>query len=571
MTATLPLAFQALQSLAVSSGPGLAFLFEVAVKGTFFLMFGLTLTLVLRRASAATRHLVWSLALDAMLVLPVVSMLVPTWKVSIIRSSSAGLARERASMSSGSNAAEPSDLSYLTGAARPAWAARGTAAYLAWPRWLLSLWAVTSILFAARIAAGDLRVRGLAGRAGPSGASPPECIVENLRLRFRVIRPVKVRVSEVAVPFTWGAFRPTVFLPAETGEWSPAYLEFALAHELAHVKRFDYLTQMAAQAACALFWFHPLVWVAAAEIRKERERACDDLVLSLGHRTTDYAELLLALSRGLRRPGYRRLTTVAMAQSSQLEARMKALLDSGINHRPLGASRALLASTLALVSLLPVAAIRATAQNVAGNISVSVHDPSGAVIPGADITLVNVDTGQKTAGHSYQDGTCEFPATAAGRYRLEITHPGFAFTKSADLELKPSGNLHEDMTLSVGEVTQQVLVLGHKPAQTPAVPRPAPQRIRVGGLVEAAKLIKAPAPDYPASDQKQGIEGTVVLQAVIGSTGEILELSPNSGPDPALIKSAMDAVRQWRYKPTLLDGAPVEVATTIEVVFQLND
>jgi TonB family protein len=182
-----------------------------------------------------------------------------------------------------------------------------------------------------------------------------------------------------------------------------------------------------------------------------------------------------------------------------------------------------------------------------------------------------VETQHSVVGHTGRDGAFEFPAVPAGRYRLEIIKRGFALSKSADLELKPSGDLRQDITLPLGDVLLQVTVLGHKSAENPPTPPPAPRRIRVGGLVQAAHLIHQAKPDYPASAQKQGIEGTVVLRAVIGTSGQILSLAPNSGPDPALIKAAMDAVGQWQYQPTLLNGVPVEVATTIEVTFQLDD
>jgi periplasmic protein TonB len=126
--------------------------------------------------------------------------------------------------------------------------------------------------------------------------------------------------------------------------------------------------------------------------------------------------------------------------------------------------------------------------------------------------------------------------------------------------------------MSLGQVTQIVTIRGKKSAANPHMPPPPelPKRIRVGGSVEAAHITFEPRPVYPASAEKRGVEGTVVLQAVIGIQGQILSLSPLSGPDPALIEAAMNAVRQWRYQPTLLNGVPAEVATTIEVVFQLG-
>jgi len=77
-------------------------------------------------------------------------------------------------------------------------------------------------------------------------------------------------------------------------------------------------------------------------------------------------------------------------------------------------------------------------------------------------------------------------------------------------------------------------------------------------------------PVYPASAEKQGVEGTVILRAVIGTSGQMLSLSPYNDADPGLTSAAMEAVSQWRYEPTLLNGVPVEVVTTITVVFRLD-
>jgi TonB family protein len=604
MTGALASLQQASQSFPGFAWNGLAFLLEVTLKGTSVLLVAVTLTLALRRASAAARHLVWTLALAAMLALPLFSLTVPAWNLPLISSlpADAGvqsgwrghlarcvrailpalLGRERAApaiaIGTPTRLMSPEDVAPLLRnhhdqvAQQPYSPAADPAGYPVRAGLILSLWAVGSMLLAARIAVGEGRVRRIAMRARPYETNQAESILENVCSRLRISRAVALRTSpEIAIPFTHGALRPTVLLPQEAERWSRKQLECVLAHELAHVRRCDYLTQMTAQLACSLFWFHPLVWLAAFAMRKERERACDDMVLGLGHRATDYAEFLLVLSRGLRRLDGAWSTSVAMAQSSQLEVRMKALLDPKLNHRPLAASRVLLATTLAAVLLLPVAAIRAGAKNASGNISGTVRDPSGAVIPGVNITLINTALNFSIAGGSGEDGAFEFPAMPAGRYRLEVTSPGFAYTKTADLELKPSGDLHENITMDIGEVLQEVVVHGHKSAENPPTPPPAPRRIRVGGNVQAAKLTSQVKPDYPASAQKQGIEGTVILQAVIGTSGQILSVKPDNVGDPELTSSAMSAVRQWRYQPTLLNGEPVEVVTTITVAFRLDE
>ncbi len=95
------------------------------------------------------------------------------------------------------------------------------------------------------------------------------------------------------------------------------------------------------------------------------------------------------------------------------------------------------------------------------------------------------------------------------------------------------------------------------------------KRIRVGGNVAQAKLIRKPQPEYPREAKKAGISGLVRMNAITGKDGTIIDLTLVSG-DPLLAPAAMEAVRQWVYQPTLLDGRPVEVVTQIDVNFTLS-
>jgi periplasmic protein TonB len=103
----------------------------------------------------------------------------------------------------------------------------------------------------------------------------------------------------------------------------------------------------------------------------------------------------------------------------------------------------------------------------------------------------------------------------------------------------------------------------------PPPPAAAPQRIRVGGDVEAASLLKQVTPEYPSIAKTAHVSGTVVLHAIISKDGSIESLQYVSGP-ALLMTSAMSAVKEWRYKPTMLNGTPVEVDTTVQVVFSLG-
>jgi protein TonB len=106
-------------------------------------------------------------------------------------------------------------------------------------------------------------------------------------------------------------------------------------------------------------------------------------------------------------------------------------------------------------------------------------------------------------------------------------------------------------------------------SNVPPPPKIVQGRIKQGGQVVAANLINKVTPQYPALARQARIQGTVKLHAIIAKDGTIQELQQISG-HPLLIQAALDAVRQWRYRPTMLNGEPVEVDTTIDVIFSLN-
>lgn len=112
-------------------------------------------------------------------------------------------------------------------------------------------------------------------------------------------------------------------------------------------------------------------------------------------------------------------------------------------------------------------------------------------------------------------------------------------------------------------------IIGSTGGGPPPPPKATPERIRVGGNVQQANLIHEVQPVYPEIAKTAHIQGTVLLHAIIGKDGTIKQLQYISGP-PLLMRNAMSAVQQWRYRPTLLNGEPVEVETTISVVFTLG-
>lgn len=112
-------------------------------------------------------------------------------------------------------------------------------------------------------------------------------------------------------------------------------------------------------------------------------------------------------------------------------------------------------------------------------------------------------------------------------------------------------------------------VIGGVIGGVPAPPKPAQSRIKVGGNVTAARILNRTNPVYPPLARQTRISGTVRLHAIIAKDGTVQQLEVLSG-HPLLVQAALDAVRQWRYQPTLLNGEPVEVDTTVDVIFSLN-
>jgi HEAT repeat protein/ribosomal protein L11 len=158
------------------------------------------------------------------------------------------------------------------------------------------------------------------------------------------------------MPFACGVFRATIVLPAESDSWSLDRRRAVLLHELAHVRRHDLIGHTLSRLACAVYWFHPLVWTAAKQLRSESERACDDLALACGARATDYAEHLLDIVTSVRRDATPSVA-LAMARRKEFEGRMLAILDPELRHSsPSRKQSATLIGSLALISIVVGAA-----------------------------------------------------------------------------------------------------------------------------------------------------------------------------------------------------------------------
>lgn len=239
-------------------------------------------------------------------------------------------------------------------------------------------------------------------------------------------------------------------------------------------------------------------------------------------------------------------------------------------HRALPSRRAIAITALALVAItLPLAALRAS-QTGPLPLAGSVYDPSGAVVPEVQLTL---EDAQRVTARATTDasGRFEFPNVEPGRYVLEASLAGFKPLRQ-EIVLRTAGDWDRAVTLQVGTVQESITVQERRiPGTTPGQVQ-APTPIKVGGNVRPPRKVKDVRPVYPVTMREAGREGVVPIEAIIGRDGAVHSvrvLSAQIHPDFAL--AAADAVRQWRFEPTLLNGAPVEVVMTVSVEFSLAD
>ena len=205
---------------------------------------------------------------------------------------------------------------------------------LHWVNALMGFWGVGFLLVLVSVFIDRFRLRSLRRAALSPVSGEWWTLLLETRGQLGLRRSVQLLQSPHNVmPVTWGSVRPVILLPAQADEWPMDRRRVVLLHELAHVKRLDCFSQLISRIACAVYWFNPLLWVAARQMCIERERACDDLVLEGGFKASEYAAHLVEIARTFSRvPG---MAGIAMARSSQLKNRIFSIVE-GPRSRRLG-------------------------------------------------------------------------------------------------------------------------------------------------------------------------------------------------------------------------------------------
>jgi uncharacterized protein (TIGR03435 family) len=298
-----------------------------------------------RRVSAATRHLVWTLAIAGVLLLPPLAISLPDW-TPVEYTEPAGFLPVL-----GAGSAEPSAIDVPIAVPRPQSSIQRPFVLT------MVVYVAVLVLLLMRVVLQHVWTHRLVRAATPITDTPWLQLLRQCTARIGVRRPVRLlRTTGNTMPAAAGIRQMSIVLPALADEWPEERRRAVLLHELAHVERHDCLTQTLAAVACAVYWVHPGVWWIARRLRAERELACDDRVLSVGEDAREYAEHLLELAASTLAHSALPAVAVTMARPRELEGRMLAVLDAARN-RAIPALRNRVAGVVVLVGLtVPVAA-----------------------------------------------------------------------------------------------------------------------------------------------------------------------------------------------------------------------
>ena len=336
-------------------------------KATIILLVALGITLSMQRASAGARHLVWLVTVAALLLVPAltawapipVRMLPPELSAAEAAAPSASLTTLRSFGDAMVKGNGVSGTSAIRGTGAPSATIDSESAFnvMGSISVLFVIWAAVLTLIVGSLGYSALVVRRIVKRARPLDTEDWLTPLWEVSDRLALDEPPRLLRSEDAkMPFACGLFQSTIVLPAECDDWSLDRRRAVLLHELAHVRRHDLVGHTLGRVACAVYWFHPLVWKAAKQLRSESERACDDLALACGARATDYAEHLLDIVTSVRRDSTPSVA-LAMARRKEFEGRMLAILDPELRHSsPSRRQSVALIGSLALISIVVGAA-----------------------------------------------------------------------------------------------------------------------------------------------------------------------------------------------------------------------
>ena len=553
-------------------------LLESALKASVLVGIGLIPILVLRSQSAALRHWILAVTMVAALATPLLMVLAPSWSLPVsVATSDGAQAPRRAAATSNRSVNARIETTTTVNTTNNGQASRTIDPVPI----LIAVWIAGVFVNLAGLLTGLWRLHRVASRATIVSEGPWAGSVRSLMDNYGVPGTVRLLKSDApALLVTWGFWTPKVLLPQDADDWSADRIHVVVAHELAHIRRSDWIIQIAGELLRIVYWFNPLMWFASARLRLESERACDDAVVSLGVQGRDYAVHLLELARQFGRASQRSFPAAAIApRPSSLHRRVSAMLNPRLSRRPLSVTTRFATIAALLAIALPIALF---AQNRFATLSGSVMDPSGALLPGVIVTAIDTTRGARHEVKTNRTGQFEIIGLAEGPHVLAVTLPGF---QTSEQKLTLDGqDVSRNITMRVGTLQESISVTrgGAPPSYEGQRFSPKPATcgasgaasaggrggagttpLRIGGQIRQPTKIRHVSPIYPDGSSP----GVVRMETTINATGFVQDTRVLNDAPPALAQAAVDAVAQWEFTPTLLNCVAVPVIMTVTVDF----
>ncbi len=379
---------------------------DVALKSSLLVAAVGLLALLLRRYSASSRSLVWALGLGGLVLLPVLSLFVPAWHVPLLPDIFCPPMVGEAHIPS---VEIEDDMAVGQQTAR---SGSAPVSEPGWSFWTASIWGIGALLVLAWMLVAKAGVWWIRRHSQPLTDESWLSLLRGLSGELGIGREVMLLESRLAaVAITCGVRRPEVILPDCAADWAQERRRIVLLHELAHIKRGDSLTELLALLVSVVYWFNPLVWLAVRQHKRERERACDDAVLTFGTRPSEYAFHLMEIATDLSAARSTLLQAAAISQGSSLKDRLLCILNPRIKRGVLKPVVAVLACLLVAALVLPLAAFQPWSQNESAKGEWKKAKVGGYL---ADLTAkLDYDHPLKRAGAAYRLGLLGPRAAAA--------------------------------------------------------------------------------------------------------------------------------------------------------------
>lgn len=406
-----------------------------------------------------------------------------------------------------------------------------------WLSWAVLLWFMGVLVMALRVTHGWQRAHHLRRTASFPPLPQWDRIVRDLSLRLGIRQMVRLAVSaQILVPSVIGWLKPVILLPPSViSGLTPLQIELILAHELAHVRRYDYLWNLLQIVVETLLFYHPAVRWVSNQARVEREQCCDDLVVALHGDALDYARALTELE-GLRHP---RSAVMLGANGGQVLDRIHRLLGNSAVSMPAAWGPVLLAACLLL---------------------------AGGILSSNQIgTLWHEATAARYSLAGRQLDTAPLPPSRSVTLQPTRVQQAPAAIRIGSRPI----SLPADLTAKRTTVLAPLAAL-HAPAlvQQPA-PVSVPQDtapVRRGG-----EVIASYAPQYPNFAQERGVEGAATIEFTLTPEAEIRDVRVAKVSGSQLFgQAAMHAIQRWRFTPATVNGQPVTQHMSVEFVFRLH-